>query len=197
MKELGLLSNVNISNIDKCDVCVESKSTKKTCKPVLERENELLGLIHSDLGDSKQTITRGGKKLYITFIDDYSRYTRVYLLRSKDEVIKMFLTYKNEVENQLNKKIKRLRMDRGGEYESYDLDSFCRDHSIIHETTRPYSPQSNGVGERKNRILKEMVNAMLISFGALFNLLGEAMLSACYIQNIILFKKTSKTPYEL
>ncbi|KAJ0037399.1 hypothetical protein Pint_22518 [Pistacia integerrima] len=99
-------------------------------------------------------MTRGEKKFYITFIDDYSRFTRVYLLRSKDEAIKMFLTYKNEVENQLNKKIKRLRTDRGGEYESNNFDSICRDHGIVHDTTPPCSPQSNGVAERKNRTLK-------------------------------------------
>ncbi|KAJ0008485.1 hypothetical protein Pint_29037 [Pistacia integerrima] len=140
-------------------------------------------------------MNRGGKKFYITFIDDYSKYTRVYLLRIKDEVIKMFLTYKNEVENQLNKKIKRLRTYKGGEYESNDFNSFCRDHGVQHDTIPPYSPQSNGVAERKNKTLKEMVNAMLISSGALF--VGEAMLLACYIQNIISFKKTGKTPYEL
>ena len=56
---------------------------------------------------------RGGKRFYITFIDDYSRYTRVYLLRNKDEARDVFIKYKNEVEKQLNKKIKRLRTDGG------------------------------------------------------------------------------------
>ena len=87
-------------------------------------------------------MTRGGKRLYITFIDDYSRYTRVYLLRNKDEARDAFIKYKNKVENQLSKKIKRLRTDRGGEYESNLFNSFCEDHGIIHETT-PYSPKSN------------------------------------------------------
>ena len=50
-------------------------------------------------------MTRGGKQFYITFIDDYSRYTRVYLLRNKDEARYAFIYYKNEVENQLSKKI--------------------------------------------------------------------------------------------
>ncbi|KAL6335533.1 hypothetical protein AAG906_030661 [Vitis piasezkii] len=68
--------------------------------------------------------------------DDYSRYTRVYLLRNKDEARDAFIKYKNEVENQLN-------------------------HGIIHETIPPYSPKSNGIVERKNRTLKEMMNAML------------------------------------
>ena len=56
---------------------------------------------------------RGGKRFYITFIDDYSRYTRVYILRNKDETRNAFIKYRNEVENQLSKKIKRLRTNRG------------------------------------------------------------------------------------
>ena len=59
-------------------------------------------------------MTRGDKRFYITFIDDCSRYTRVYLLRNKDETRDVFIKYKNEVENQVSKKIKRLRIDRGG-----------------------------------------------------------------------------------
>ena len=68
---------------------------------------------------------------------------------------------------------------------------------IIHETTLSYSPESNGVAERKNRTLKEMKNAMLVSSEAPLNLWGEAILSACHIQNRIPYKKTGKTPYEL
>ena len=57
-----------------------------------------------------------------------------------------------------------LRSDQGGKYESPFVD-VCAKHGIIHETTTPYSPQSSGVAERKNRTLKEILNAMLISFG--------------------------------
>lgn len=63
MKDIGLLSNINVSNIGKCVVYVESKSTKRTYKLILNREIELLSLIHSDLGDLKQTMTRGDKRL--------------------------------------------------------------------------------------------------------------------------------------
>ena len=58
-------------------------------------------------------MTKVGKRFYITFINDYSRYTRVYLLRNKDEAMDAFIKYKNEVENHLSKKIKKLRIDRG------------------------------------------------------------------------------------
>ena len=138
-----------------------------------------------------------GKRFYITFIDDYSRYTKVYLLRNKDEAMDAFIKYKNEVENRLSKKIKRLRYDKGGEYESNAFNTFYEEHEIIHETTLPYSPEFNGVVEIKNITIKEMINAMLVSSGASLNLWGEAILSASHIQNKIPYKKTSKTPYEL
>ena len=92
---------------------------------------------------------------YITFIDDYSRYIRVYLLKNKDETNDAFIKYKNKVHNQLSKKIKILRVDRGGEYESNPFNTFCEKHGIIYETTPHYSPKSNGVVEIKNRTLKD------------------------------------------
>ena len=88
----------------------------------------------------------------------------MYLIKSKYEVLEKFVLYKNEVENQLNKRIKVLKSDRGGEYE-VSIGEFCAQHRIIHEITTSYSPQSNGVVERKNRTFKEMMNVILISFG--------------------------------
>ena len=142
-------------------------------------------------------MTRGGKRFYVIFVDDHSRFTKLYLLRTKDEALEMFIKYKSEVENQKNKMIKRLRTDRGGEYESNPFKEFCEQNGIIHEVTPPYSPESNGIAERKNKTLKEMMNAMLVSSGLSSNMWGKAILSACHIQNKIPYKKTSKTPYDL
>ena len=140
-------------------------------------------------------MTIGGKKFYMTFIDDYSRFTRVYLLRNKDEAFDMFLSYKAKVENQLDRKIKRIRSDRGGEY--ITLNYYCENEGIIHEVTPPYSLESNGVAKRKNRTLKDMMNSLLVSALAPNNLWGEAILFARHLQNRISYKKTSKTPNEL
>ena len=126
----------------------------------VERSTGPLELIHSDVCDMKVVQPRGGKKYFITFIDDCTKYCYVYLLRSKDEAIEAFIQYKNEVKNQLNKKVKVLRSDKGEEYES-PFGEFCLQHGIVHQTTSPYSPQQNGVAERKNRTLK--MNAMLLS----------------------------------
>ena len=115
IKTLALINNIDYSGLSKCQICATSKQTKKTCATIT-RETKFLEIIHYDLGDLKQTMTRGGKKFYVTFIGDYSRFTRVYLLRNKDQAFDMFLSYKAEVENQLDRKIKMIISDRGGEY---------------------------------------------------------------------------------
>ena len=132
MQTLGLINNINYSGLNKCQICATSKLTRKTCGS-MTRETKLLELIHSNIGDLKQTMTRGGKKFYETFIDDNSRFTRVYLLRNKDEAFYMFLSYKAKVENQLDKKIKRIKSDRGGAY--IPLNDYCEKEGINHEVT--------------------------------------------------------------
>ena len=86
----------------------------------------------------------------------------MYLLKSKDEALHYFKIYKAEVENQLEKNIKWLWTDRGGEYFSNDFSEFYAEHGIIHERTPQYSPQFNGIAERKNLTLTELVNAMCV-----------------------------------
>ena len=129
----------------KCETCVEAKLTRSSFQSI-ERHIELLDLIYSDICDLKFIQIRGVNKYFITFVDDSIKYCYVYLLKSKDGAIEKFVLYQNEVENQLNKKIKVLKSDRGGEYESPFVE-VCAQHGIIHETTAPYLPQSNGVVE--------------------------------------------------
>ena len=123
-----------------------------------------LYLIHSDLCEMNGLLTRGGKRYFMTLIDDATRYCYIYLLKTKDEAFHYFKIFKAEVENQIERKIKHLRDDRGGEYISNEFSQFCAEHDIIHEVTPPYSPQSDGVAQRKNRTLTDLVNAMLESF---------------------------------
>ncbi|GJY96330.1 zinc finger, CCHC-type containing protein [Tanacetum coccineum] len=98
------------------------------------------------------------KKYFVTFIDDASEFCYVYLLHLKDEALDKFKVFKTEVELQQGFLIKRFRTDRGGEY----MDTlYFQSVGIIHETTAPYTLQQNGISERKNKVLKEMVNSML------------------------------------
>ena len=142
----------------------KQKKPRKSFKG-LEEKRDLapLDLIHSVLCEMNGLLTRGGKRYFITFIDDATSFCYIYLLKTKDEALHYFKIYKVEVENQLERKIKRLCDDCGGEYISNDFSQFCAEHDIIHEVTPPYSPQSNGVAERKNRTLTDLVNTMLES----------------------------------
>src|SRR6266540_297886 len=141
-------------------------------------------------------LTKGGKRYFMTLIDDSTRFCYVYLLKSKDEAFHHFKVYKAEAENQLERKIKRVRSDRGGEYFSNEFNLFCKEHGIIHERTPPYSPQSNGITERKNRTLTEMVNAMLETAGLSKEWWGEAILMACHVLNRVPTKNKEITPFE-
>jgi transposase InsO family protein len=124
-----------------------------------------LELIHSDIYEMNDVLIEGEQRYFMTMIDDASRYCYVYLLKTKDEALNCFKTYKAEVENQIEKKIKCFRSDRGGEYLSNKFDLFCAEHGIIHERMPPYSPQSNGAAERKNHTLTDLVNFMLDTAG--------------------------------
>jgi transposase InsO family protein len=105
------------------------------------------------------------------------------------EALHYFKIYKAEVENQLEKNIKRLRTDRRGEYFSNNFFEFCAEHGIIHEKTPLCSPQSNGIAERKNRTLTELVNAILETAGLSREWWGEAILIACHVLNRVSTKK--------
>jgi transposase InsO family protein len=128
---------------------VQSKQPRKPHKAAEDRHLAQLELIHSDICEMNGVLTEGEQRYFITMIDDASRYCYVYLLKTKDEALNCFKTYKTEVKNQLEKKIKRFMSDRGGEYFSNEFDLFYVEHGIIHERTPPYSPQSNGVAEKR------------------------------------------------
>ena len=99
--------------------CLLGKMTKLPFKGKGQRVAEILELIHSNLCGLISVIARCGFSYFITFIDDHSRYGYVYLMRYKSEAFEKFKDFKAEVENQLNKSIKSLRFDRGGEYISF------------------------------------------------------------------------------
>jgi transposase InsO family protein len=120
----------------------------------------------------------------------------VYVLKSKDEALHYFKTYKAKVENQLERKIKQLRSDRGGEYFLGDFSDFCVEYGIIHERTPPYSPQSNEVAERKHRTLTDLVNPMLDTSGLSKEWWGEAILTACHVLYKVPTKNKEITPFK-
>ena len=109
----------------------------------------------------------------MTFIDDFSHKTWIYFLKKKDEAFMWFRTFKALVENLTGKKITILRTDNGTEYETNKFKNFCREAGIKRETTTVYTPEQNGVAERKSRTIVEVARAMLCDQGLPKFLWGE------------------------
>nr|GFC50231.1 hypothetical protein [Tanacetum cinerariifolium] len=114
----GLLNSSDLTAFEKCVSCMSSKMARKPYTHQLERVKDLLGLIHTDVCGPFKIMSRQGASYFVTFTDDFSRYGYVYLLKHKHEVFETFKVFQKEVENQLEKTIKSLRSDRGGEYMS-------------------------------------------------------------------------------
>jgi hypothetical protein len=161
MFSLNLIPNLSIVKGSKYQSCVQSKEPRKSHKAAEERHLAPLELIYSDICEMNGVLTEGGQIYFMTMIHDASRYCYIYMLKTKDETLNCFKTYKAEVENQLEKKIKHFRSDCGREYFSNVFDLFYVEHGIIHERTPPYWPQSNEVAKRNNHALTGLVNSIL------------------------------------
>ncbi|KAL6338645.1 hypothetical protein AAG906_021462 [Vitis piasezkii] len=153
------------------------------------------------------TTSWNGQQYFITFIDDYSRYGYLYLIHEKSQSLDVFKNFKAEVENQLSKKIKVVKSDCGGEYYGrYDRSSeqrlgpfakYLMECGIVPQYTMPGTPSQNGVAERRNRTLKDMVRSMISHSTLPESLWGKAIKTAVYILNRVPSKVVAKTPYEL
>ncbi|GKA89761.1 zinc finger, CCHC-type containing protein, partial [Tanacetum coccineum] len=152
----GLLNSIDIESLGKCVSCLSGKMARKPYSHQVERAKDLLGLIHTDVCGPFRIVSRQGASYFVTFTDGFSRYGYVYLLKHKHELFETFKLFQKEVENQLGKTIKSLRSDRGGEYLSQEFLNHLKDHGIIAHRTPPYTPQHNGVLERRNRTLLDM-----------------------------------------
>ncbi|KAL0432365.1 UNVERIFIED_CONTAM: Retrovirus-related Pol polyprotein from transposon TNT 1-94 [Sesamum latifolium] len=140
-----------------CEDCVVGKQHRDSfSKEKSWRAKQVLDLIHSDLCGPINPTSNGGKRYFVTFIDDYSRKTWVYFLQEKSETYLAFKSFKAKVEREADMPIKILCSDRGGEYNSQEFENFCEEHGIKRQLTAAYTPQQNGVSERKNRTIMNM-----------------------------------------
>uniref|UniRef100_J3NCP4 Integrase catalytic domain-containing protein n=1 Tax=Oryza brachyantha TaxID=4533 RepID=J3NCP4_ORYBR len=126
---------------------------------------------------------RGGFQYFITFTDDFSRYGYVYLMKHKSKTFEKLKEFQNEVENQRGKKIKALRSDRGGEYLSHEFSSLLKSCGIITQLTLPGRPQRNGVSERRNRTLLDMVRSMMSQLDLPLSFWGYALEKTAFSLN--------------
>nr|GEV84192.1 hypothetical protein [Tanacetum cinerariifolium] len=130
-----------------------------------------------------------------------SRNKMVYFVLSqgmqKHEVFETFKVFQKEVENQLGKTIKSQSSDRRGEYMSQEFLDHLKDHGIIAHRSPPYTPQHNGVSERRNKTLLDMVRSMMSQITLLKSFWDYALETAARILNMVPTKKVENTPYEV
>ena len=193
----GYLGSLDYESYETCESCLLGKMTKTPFSGKGERATELLGIIHSDVCGPMSITARGGYSYFITFTDDHSRYGYVYLMKYKSEAFEKFKEYKSDVEKQLDKSIKILRSDRGGEYLSDEFQDYLKKNGIVPQRTPPYTPQLNGVSERRNRTLLDMVRSMMSHAHLPKSFWGYALETASYILNHVPTKTVDSTPYEI
>ncbi|GJW75551.1 putative ribonuclease H-like domain-containing protein [Tanacetum coccineum] len=194
----GLPSNFFV-NDHTCVACKKGKQHKASCKAKLERTiRKPLELLHMDLFGLVSVESINKKKYCLVMTDDFSRFSWVFFLATKDETNEILYKFITGLENQLNHKVKIIRSDHGTEFKNHAMNEFCAKKGIKREFSVARTPQQNGVAERKNRTLIEAARTMLADSLLPIPFWAEAVNTACYVLNrVLVTKPQNKTPYEL
>nr|GEW19526.1 zinc finger, CCHC-type [Tanacetum cinerariifolium] len=169
-----------------CDVClIEKHSRAPFPKKAKARFTLPLDLVYGDLCGPITPPTSSGKKYIFLLVDDYSRYMWVYFLSTKDQAFDTFKEYKKSIENELRTTLKMLRTDRGGKFTSNEFTQYCKENGIARQPTAPYSPQQNGVVERRNMKIMFTTRCMMKAMNIPQNFWAEDVRHAIYILNSV------------
>ncbi|KAK1615908.1 hypothetical protein QYE76_021425 [Lolium multiflorum] len=196
---VGLTENVSFAKDRVCRACVEGKihDSPHPRKNIISSKR-ILELLHVDLFGPVSHASLGAKKHCLVIVDDYSRYTWVYFLKRKDETQQIFIDFATKVQRQHNLLIMAIRSDNGSELKNYTLIDFLSYEEIRHQYSAAYTPQQNGVAERKNRTLMDMARSMMEEYKSRYNFWAEAISTAFHSSNRLYLRKgLNKTPYEI
>jgi hypothetical protein len=157
-----------------------------------------LDLLHMDLFDLIAYISIGGSKYCLVIVDDYSRFTCVFFLQEISQTQENLKGFLRQAQNEFGLRIKKIRSDNGTEFKNSQIEGFLEEEGIKHEFSSPYTPQQNGVVERKNRTLLDMARTMLDEYKTPDRFWVEAINTTFYsINRIYLHRILKKTSYEL
>jgi hypothetical protein len=157
-----------------------------------------LEILHMDLFGPIAYISIGGSKYCLVIMDDYSRFTWVLFLQEKSQTQETLKGFLRRAQNEFGLKIKKIRSDNGTEFKNSQIEGFLEEEGIKHEFSSPYTPQQNGVVERKNRTLLDMARTMIDEYKTPDRFWAEAINTACYsINRLYLHRILKKTSYEL
>ncbi|GJR00959.1 ribonuclease H-like domain-containing protein [Tanacetum coccineum] len=193
------LPTKHFENDQTCVACLKGKQHRASCKSkVLNPITKPLFMLHMDLFGPTFVSSLMHKKYCLVVTDDYSRFTWVFVLTTKDETIEILMNFIKEIENLVDKKVKIIRSDNGTEFKNKVMDDFCREKGIKREYIVARTPQQNGIAKRRNRTLIEAARIMLADSKLPTTFWAEVVSTACYVQNrVLVVKPHNKTPYEL
>uniref|UniRef100_A0A2N9J182 Integrase catalytic domain-containing protein n=1 Tax=Fagus sylvatica TaxID=28930 RepID=A0A2N9J182_FAGSY len=196
----ALSSCISVSNKHvqhHCKHCLIGKMHRLPFTHSQFQSTQPLELVHSDVWGPAPVNSCNGYKYYLLFVDDFSRFSWLFLLKSKSEVLNTFKHFKATVENQLSKSIKFLRTDCGGEYTSNAFTDFCSTQGITHQFSCPHTPQQNGTVERKHRHIIESALTLLSHASLPITHWTYAVTTAIHLINRLPTPKLShKSPWE-
>ena len=180
-----------------CEGCIYGKMHRLPFPKTTWRAKAPLELVHADICGPTRTTSIGGKRYFLLFVDDHTRMMWVFFLEQKSEAFSKFLQFKAAVEKESGHEIKTLRTDRGGEFIYKPFMEYCRTNGIKRQLTVRYTPQQNGVAERKNRTIVEMSRSMMTAKKIPNQLWAEAVNTTIYILNRSPTKAVmNKTPFQ-
>ncbi|PKU81159.1 Retrovirus-related Pol polyprotein from transposon TNT 1-94 [Dendrobium catenatum] len=181
-----------------CDSCTAAKCHKIVFPSSPNRQTQPLALIHSDVWGPAPIVSNQGFKFYVIFVDDYTRYTWIFPLRYKSDVFSTFVNFKNQVENFTLQHIKTLRTDGGTEFVNLAFKNYLLTHGITHQLSCPYTPEQNGLSERKHRHIIETARTLLITASMPNVYWPEAVTTSVYLINRLPSSTiANSTPIEL
>ncbi|GJT69690.1 putative ribonuclease H-like domain-containing protein [Tanacetum coccineum] len=194
----GLPSKL-FENDQTCVACQKGKQHRASCKSKTENSISLpLHLLHMDLFGPTFVKSLKKKMYCLVVTDDYSRFTWVFFLATKDETSGILKSLITGIENLIDHKVKVIRCDNRTEFKNREMNQFCEMKSILRQFSVARTPQQNGVAERRNRILIEAARTMLADSKLPTTFWAEVVNTACYVQNrVLVVKPHNKTPYEL
>ncbi|RVW84214.1 Retrovirus-related Pol polyprotein from transposon TNT 1-94 [Vitis vinifera] len=166
-----------------CEICQFAKHTRTVYPQIPYKPSTVFSLVHSDVWGPSRIKNISGTRWFVTFVDDHTRVTWVFLMKEKSEVGHIFQTFNRMVQNQFNSKIQVLKSDNAKEYFTSSLSTYLQNHGIIHISSCVDTPQTKWGGERKNRHLLEVARCLMFSSNVPNYFWGEAILTATYLIN--------------
>ncbi|GJZ46288.1 putative ribonuclease H-like domain-containing protein [Tanacetum coccineum] len=193
------LPSKHSENDQSCVACHKGKQYRASCKSKTENSISLpLHMLHMDLF-CPTFIKSLMKKMYCLVVTyDFSRFTWVFFLATKEETSGILKSFITRIENLVDHKVKVIRCDNGTEFKNGEINQFCDMKGIMRQFSVARTPQENGVAERRNKTLIEAAKTMLADSKLPTTFLAEAVSTACYVPNrVLVVKPYNKTPYEL